>query len=382
MSKYATNQRVSENGETRLSDERATDNRAFSARNEADTVFIYQGELDFISRCIQDYPSIETGGNLYGYWTVGGRPVVQYVLGPGLNANHQSTFFQQDNDYLERVHAPLHGKHALSHIGEWHSHHQLGLPRPSGHDSETMKSGMRTNHRSCLLLVIGSCEREARVTLANAFIYTAGEEDRRHVPWSILPGQSPYRLVFDRAHPNLVRTPRASDGRMGGLETTALQTPSCWIMREKGGHAELKAIIDHLRRDWEIGRIEETSNKCLVMKLKQASGAQLMVVFPESFPNARPHVFMTGANGAPYDISQGVEWLPSGAIHERFIAFFEAATLPRATCPLLGLSSVSLVVETTVTETILETVPPPCAPPAKKIRSISTTTTKEKKNEP
>ena len=43
---------------------------------------IYQSELDFISRCILDYPDIETGGQIFGYWTSTGVPVVMEVIGP------------------------------------------------------------------------------------------------------------------------------------------------------------------------------------------------------------------------------------------------------------------------------------------------------------
>ena len=67
------------------------------------TAIIYQGELDFISRCILDYPNIETGGQLFGFWTASGVPVVLYAIGPGPNANHQVAFFNQDIDYLTKV---------------------------------------------------------------------------------------------------------------------------------------------------------------------------------------------------------------------------------------------------------------------------------------
>ena len=78
---------------------------AGAEHKEADgmSACIYQSELDFISRCILDCPRIETGGNLYGYWTVSGRPVIQYVLGPGRTANHQLAFFQQDNESLVKL---------------------------------------------------------------------------------------------------------------------------------------------------------------------------------------------------------------------------------------------------------------------------------------
>lgn len=33
---------------------------------------IFKGEMDFISRCILDRKNIETGGQLFGYWTENG----------------------------------------------------------------------------------------------------------------------------------------------------------------------------------------------------------------------------------------------------------------------------------------------------------------------
>ena len=46
-------------------------------------VYIYRGELDFMARTILDSPHMETGGNLFGYWTPSGDAVIMYVLGPG-----------------------------------------------------------------------------------------------------------------------------------------------------------------------------------------------------------------------------------------------------------------------------------------------------------
>ena len=55
---------------------------------ESVTAIIYQSELDYISRCIMDCPRIDTGGQLFGFYTMKGTPVVCYALGPGPNANH------------------------------------------------------------------------------------------------------------------------------------------------------------------------------------------------------------------------------------------------------------------------------------------------------
>lgn len=42
----------------------------------AGKAIIFKSEMDFISRCILDYPSIETGGQLFGFYTETGTPVV------------------------------------------------------------------------------------------------------------------------------------------------------------------------------------------------------------------------------------------------------------------------------------------------------------------
>lgn len=108
-------------------------------------VIIFQSELDYLSRCILDYPNIETGGQLFGYWTEDGVPVVMYAIGPGSKANHQTAFFNQDVDYLLTLGKLLKEHFGLHHIGEWHSHHHLGLAKPSSHDVHTMNSTIREN---------------------------------------------------------------------------------------------------------------------------------------------------------------------------------------------------------------------------------------------
>ena len=64
-------------------------------------VYIYRGELDFMARTILDSPHMETGGNLFGYWTPSGDAVIMYVLGPGRKSVARFTSFIQDADYLQ-----------------------------------------------------------------------------------------------------------------------------------------------------------------------------------------------------------------------------------------------------------------------------------------
>lgn len=53
-------------------------------------IYIPQEELDFMAKVILDAPNIETGGNLFGYWTNQGDAVILYVLGPGKKANYST----------------------------------------------------------------------------------------------------------------------------------------------------------------------------------------------------------------------------------------------------------------------------------------------------
>ena len=161
-----------------------------------DRAIIYRSEIDFISRCILDYPDIETGGQLFGFWTAGGIPVVLYAIGPGANANHQVSFFNQDIGYLEQVGRKLFDKYGLLHIGEWHSHHQLGLARPSGHDAMTMATSISNNHLRRFLMALGNCTHE--VSVLNAFEFVEGYgTDYRHIPWEIKEVESPFRCAVD-----------------------------------------------------------------------------------------------------------------------------------------------------------------------------------------
>jgi len=64
---------------------------------------IYRSELDFMSRCILDCKHIETGGQLFGFWTRDCVPVVLFAIGPGPKANHQVTFFASSGKLSTRI---------------------------------------------------------------------------------------------------------------------------------------------------------------------------------------------------------------------------------------------------------------------------------------
>lgn len=170
---------------------------AFDSVTHAPCALVYQSELDFVSRCILDCPRTETGGELFGFWTATGIPVILFALGPGPRANHQTTFFNQDVDYLVRVGRRLIRQFGLQHIGEWHSHHQLGLAQPSAHDAATMASGISNRQLGRFLMGLGNCDGRYSTFNAFEFVEAAGS-DYRPLPWNVKPGTSPFRLVIEQ----------------------------------------------------------------------------------------------------------------------------------------------------------------------------------------
>lgn len=191
---------------------------AFDCTTHAPCALVYQSELDFVSRCILDRKHIETGGELFGFWTATGIPVVLFAIGPGPKANHQATFFNQDIDYLVRVGRRLIRQFGLQHIGEWHSHHQLGLAQPSVHDAHTMSSCIANRHLGRFVMGLGNCDESC--STFNAFEFVEGHGTDFHaLPWDIKPGTSPFRAAIenDRELMGLLVAPRTPAARQGAM---------------------------------------------------------------------------------------------------------------------------------------------------------------------
>lgn len=209
---------------------------------------IYRSEFDYISRCILDYPNIETGGQLFGYWTSTGTPVVMYVIGPGRNAQHHSTSFIQDWDYLQMIGKELHSRYRIQHIGEWHSHHQLGLAHPSGGDVNTMSYGVGKPGFPRLLLCIGNCTRTT--STLNAFnFHESAPTEYVHASWDIIDMDSPYRQIIDMDLQRILIHPRirnASHGQIRSIKNTVRPTDSIgvhWLTESAENVETMKTFV-------------------------------------------------------------------------------------------------------------------------------------------
>lgn len=287
---------------------------------------IFRSELDFISRCILDCPRIETGGELFGYWMRDAVPVVLFALGPGQRANHQVTFFNQDLGYLRSAGRILVDRYGLQHIGEWHSHHQLGLASPSGHDAETMASSIANQDLGRFLMALGNCDGKRSVLNAFEFVGAFGLE-YRHLPWKVKELMSPFRSAIEsdaelRAILTEPKTRVASHGTLFTTRTECEMNPypeGSW-MRETSNHAVLKSVIDRLAADSDDGRC----NACLtpsrtVMLMWKSSGVGMSIEFGDNFPSVPPILAVNGV----VRVCAGVNWCPARNLAEAILTYLE-----------------------------------------------------------
>ena len=213
---------------------------------------IYRSEIDFISRCILDYPNIETGGQLFGFWTSDGTPVVMYVIGPGTNAQHHQTSFVQDQNYPDIVGRELHRRYRLQHIGEWHSHHQLDLARPSGGDVNAFVFGLRNPRFPRLLLCIGNCTPQK--TTVNAFNFHKNDPHNYvHARWDIVEHESPYRSIADHDLNRILIQPHTRNASHGQLYTVEGVIPKSsssknhWLTESVDNVEMMKAFVEDVK---------------------------------------------------------------------------------------------------------------------------------------
>jgi hypothetical protein len=164
---------------------------------QGDKALIYQGELEIMARFVRDYPDIETGGDLFGFWTHTGSPVVEYVLGPGQDADHEGAEFHQAAAFLRLCGAMLRDLHGLQHVGTWHSHHRLELTEPSNGDSTTMQKAVDNNQFSGWMLTICNFRDRGDFVDMRSYMYRPGQEGTHsQLTWVLLPGASPVRAAM------------------------------------------------------------------------------------------------------------------------------------------------------------------------------------------
>lgn len=280
---------------------------------------VYRSEFDYISRCILDYRNIETGGQLFGFWTSTGIPVVLYAIGPGRNANHQETFFNQDLEYLVNVGNFLLEKYGLQHIGEWHSHHQLGLAHPSGHDTSTMVHNIQNSHLRRFLLCIGNCND--RASTLNAFNFHEDHGyDYVQARWSIKECKSPFRALVDwdlrdvLIHPETVAACHGEVFEIGCQTTLVREYEAGYWLNDPENRKNLAKIVAFMKEAGKVPRVTLDGDRHV-----HIFADCMELYFSRDFPKEPCEIKMDGVTAGDKSL-----WNFQGDVLEAFTQYFDA----------------------------------------------------------
>lgn len=267
---------------------------------------IYEEELDRIAGWVEEYPNLETGGDLFGFWTHSGAPVVQYVLGPGSDSRHNDTSFYQDRQHLIKAGEILRGRHGLQHIGEWHSHHQIGLAKPSGGDSNTVIRALQRYNFPRFLLCIANIRSNSGIMKkwnvnVGCFLYSSHQANYQAGAWVVLPGESPIRSQLgwrNELNPTKARPSKIWTVDQTNLEEERLVTTEPIEVSEKlwyssqQGQAILKEIFDKIQKKFQQCEMSRTNEQRIYLTFecqdKHGSVDRWRADFPEDFPKSAP----------------------------------------------------------------------------------------------
>ena len=177
---------------------------------------IYESELAIMAGIAAQWTDLETGGALFGHFNHQGCPIVYLITGPGNDAVHKAAHFQQDINFFLSNNRVMEEHYGLQWIGDWHSHHQLGLDKPSGGDLKQVRSVTQKNNFELWCGIIITTQQENRLALQclsrlqdyretfnsprvriNTFLYSNPQTgQKKRVNIRILPGISPIRLAL------------------------------------------------------------------------------------------------------------------------------------------------------------------------------------------
>ncbi len=288
---------------------------------------VYKSELDFISRCVLDFPNMETGGDLFGFWTHSGYPIIQYASGPGPDAQHGHVTFFQDAQYLKTIGNVLRDDHGLQHIGQWHSHHQMSLTAPSDHDSWTVDRAISSSRIPGFLLLIANIDQQS--TPIQGYMYTpATSPDYHHAPWVVLNGLSPIRKAVVTNYPHLTYTPLTARPSLGNLSTTTLHehiikkpafAHGYWL-RSWQNQIVMKNIYDNMVKYYSNVQLHMDNEEGTVFISFTNYSRHYRLSFPKGFPQIPPKLTHYSI---PVYIS--ISWQMSDDISDRIMQFLKDA---------------------------------------------------------
>ncbi|WP_030441317.1 Mov34/MPN/PAD-1 family protein [Actinoplanes subtropicus] len=263
-------------------------------------VSIHEGELQRIANWVAEYPRRETGGDLFGFWTHTGAPAVQLTLGPGPNARHEHAAFFQDADYLRNRGRRAQDQYGLQHIGDWHSHHELGLAEPSSGDVSTALRTLELNGFTRFLIFVANIRAGERAMIRrrftgqvqiNAFLFERGRPSFRRGRFQVLPGESPTGASAERA--GIIKP---VGGELAPVAVPVVAAPAAgprpqgWFT-EQWGTEFLRRVDATCRELFRDCRMMVTPDGALTYHFSNAAGNWSMA-FPPDFPDGEVHVLL------------------------------------------------------------------------------------------
>ena len=185
------------------------------------TVYIYANEYEYLKWLVQQKQHIETGGDLFGAWQDDLGAVVQFVLGPGKQCQRSRSSFFQDTDYLQNVGDYLTSTEGICNIGEWHSHHRLGLAYPSPGDQNTVWRHMPECGR--FLVFIANIQSIGNVRVG-CFMFNNATREMKQGKMKVLMNCSPIRHTFEQDRQFQSKTENGHDW----ITFCSSKTPTLW----------------------------------------------------------------------------------------------------------------------------------------------------------
>ena len=168
----------------------ADGNRLVSSPTAA---MIFGSEVEAIRNYVLQYPNLETGGSMYGWYSETGLPIIALVTGPGRNAMHHEVRFHADEAYSFAIGNAI-VEHGLQHVGEWHSHHKINLNHPSGVDCDAMRTSLASPRSRVRRFLCGIANIVGGDVTFNTYYFSRGNGGSySHTPLVIKPGGSPLR---------------------------------------------------------------------------------------------------------------------------------------------------------------------------------------------
>jgi hypothetical protein len=292
---------------------------------------VYAGDLGRMAGFAEACPTLETGGSLFGFFTHSGFPVVQVVTGPGPKSRQGYASFHQDQDYLHQTGAYLNRTHGLQHIGEWHSHHRIGLTSPSGGDSSTVWEALRSyDLPKFLLCIVNLPPKKAHVgapvpclldllpawdswsepgpTTLACYLYTKPDCPYLSGAWVVLPGESPFCSVTEWACTQQYHLPEPRRSYGWEVTRTSLEAPivkpprplrlsaGLWYATPEGLRA-LHQIDAELREWFQVCRLSRDQLERVSLTITIGPD-EWRIEFPDDYPRA-PAILRTPRAALP-----------------------------------------------------------------------------------